>query len=49
MPKFRDNSSDIINSLNCLTKDQLKVLFGDAERFKNWLKNKKIEDNVSIN
>ena len=46
---FNDISSNIIDSLNDLTRDQLKVLFGDAERFKNWLKNKKIEDNVSIN
>lgn len=46
MPMFSD---EIIDSLNYLTSDQLKVLFGDAKRFKNWLINKKIEDDVSIN
>lgn len=46
---FNDNSAEIINSLNCLTNNQLIVLFGDAERFKNWFKNKEIEDIVSIN
>ena len=49
MPIFRDNSDEIINSLNYLTNDQLRVLFGNTDKFKNWLKNKKIEDIVSIN
>ena len=49
MPKFDDNSDEIINLLNYLTNDQLRVLFGNTEKFKNWLKNKGIEDIVSIN
>ena len=49
MPKFSDITFEIINSLNYLTCDQLRVLFGNAEKFKNWLKNKEIEDIVSIN
>jgi hypothetical protein len=49
MPMFSDNSDEIINSLNCLTNDQLRVLFGNTKKFKNWLKNKEIEDIVSIN
>ena len=46
MLKFSDNTFEVINYL---THDQLRVLFGNAEKFKNWLKNKEIEDIVSIN
>ena len=46
---FSDNTDKITNSLDCLTYDQLRVLFGDVESFKTWLKNKEIEDIVSIN
>ena len=49
MPKFSDNTFEVINSLNYLTHDQLRDLFENAKKFKNWLKNKEIEDIVSIN
>lgn len=49
MPVFNDYSNEIIKFLNCLTYDQLRVLFGNSKQFKNWLKNKEIEDTVSIN
>jgi hypothetical protein len=49
MPMFNDCLNEVINSLNHLTNDQLKVLFGNTEKFKNWLENKEIEDIVSIN
>jgi hypothetical protein len=49
MPMLSDNSKEIIRLLNFFTIDQLRVLFGNAEKFKDWLKNKEIEDTVSIN
>jgi hypothetical protein len=49
MPMFKNCLNEVINSLNDLTNDQLKVLFGNTEKFKNWLENKEIEDIVSIN
>ena len=49
MPMFEKISDDIITSLSYLTKDQLRILFGNTEKFKNWLKNKEIKDTVSIN
>jgi hypothetical protein len=47
MPKFQDYSNEIVKSLSLLTSNQRKVLFGDSERFKDWLICKEIEDAVS--
>lgn len=49
MSKFEDCSNEIIGLLDNLTNNQLKVLFGDTKRFKNWLINNKIKDVVSNN
>jgi len=46
MPKFEDYSNEIVGSLSNLTSNQRRVLFGDSEKFKNWLICKEIEDVV---
>lgn len=38
--------NEIINILRTLKKIHCKVLFGESERFKEWLKEKGIEDKV---
>ena len=48
MPIFNDNSVKIINSLNHLTNNQLRVLFGNTKSFRNWLINEKIKDIIFL-
>jgi len=48
MPILKDQTKEIINHLAQLNHDQHRVLFGDAKRFRNWLINKGIEDDVSV-
>ena len=48
MPLFKENPDDILNLLNEFTNDQRRVLFGDSNYFKSWLREQGVEDNVSI-
>lgn len=48
MPLMKEESKEIIELLNKIPDNSLQILFGDSIRFKNWLKNHKVTDKVSI-
>lgn len=41
------NKNKVIEILNNLSELQCKILFGESERFQEWLKENGVEDNVS--
>jgi hypothetical protein len=48
MPLFKENSDSILTFLTELSDERRRVLFGDSERFKRWLKDNEIDDIVRI-
>ena len=48
MSLFKENPNKILNLLNEISDERRQILFGDSERFKNWLKKHEITDKVSI-
>ena len=48
MSIFREKPEEILNLLKEFNRNRRRVLFGDAERFKNWLKNLEVKDKVII-
>ena len=49
MPFLKDIFEEIFDLLlNDFNEEQRKLLFGEAKRFTNWLKEQKVEDNVRI-
>jgi hypothetical protein len=48
MPLFKENSDSILTFLTELSDARRRVLFGDSERFKRWLKDNEIDDIVRI-
>ncbi len=50
MSTFKENGSEvtkIFEILNDLNDDRRRILFGDKQRFNQWLKDHGISDNVS--
>ena len=48
MPNFREKPEKILNLLKEFNRNRRRVLFGDAERFENWLRSLGVEDKVII-
>ena len=48
MPLFKEIATKILSALEELPNGQCEILFGDAERFKAWLKEQEVEEEVSV-
>ena len=48
MSSFKNISKQIFNILNSLSHEQCIVLFGEANRFEEWLIDQQVIDNVRI-